>query len=491
MQPKLSLLTDDLIERILDEAYQLLLKPGVKVQNEEARKLLADAGALVDEETMVVHIPAQIAKAALQTVPKKFQLFDYDGNPTVEYGGDTVQFDPGSSGISVLDPDTLEQKTAESADLIRLLKVAEQLPQYDAQSTAVVCHDVPKEIHDLYRLYLVLLYSKKAIVTGAFTNKTVQHMIDMLAIMSGGADKLREKPRAVFDVCPSPPLIWSNFGSGNLMALARAGVPAEIVSMPLAGAAAPVTLIGAVTQHAAECLAGITIHQLAQAGSPIVWGGAPAIFDMRKGGTPMGAVETAMIDSSYAQVGKSLGMPTHAYMGATDSKRLDMQAGLESGITAMIGALSGINMISGSGMLDFLLCHSAEKLVIDAEGVAMAQRMLQGMKIHTETLATGFYEGVNFKGGDFLKQKITMQLFQKEQNMPSAVIDRNSMRGWKEGGSLDTFDRAKVRVNQLLASYRRPELDPVLEGRLHAFVLELARQAGIESLPVIEDFQPA
>jgi trimethylamine--corrinoid protein Co-methyltransferase len=491
MQPKLSLLTEDLIERIVDEAYQLLLKPGIKVQNEEARKLLADAGAQVDEETMVVRIPAQIAKAALNTVPHTFTLYDYDGNPAVEYGGDAVQFDPGSSGISVLDPDTLEQKTAETADLIRLLKVAEQIPQYAAQSTAVVCHDVPKEIHDLYRLYLVLLHSKKPIVTGAFSNKTVQFMIDMLAIMSGGMDKLREKPRAVFDVCPSPPLIWSNFGSGNLMVLARMGVPAEIVSMPLAGAAAPVTLLGAVTQHAAECISGITIHQLAHAGSPIVWGGAPAIFDMRKGGTPMGAVETAMIDSSYAQVGKYLGVPTHAYMGATDSKRLDMQAGIESGVTAMIGALSGINMISGSGMLDFLLCHSAEKLVIDAEGVAMAQRMLEGMKIHTETLATGFFEGVNFKGGDFLKQKITMKLFQKEQHMPSAIIDRDSIRGWKASGSLDTFDRAKVRVKELLASYKRPELDPTQESQLHAFVLDLSKQAGVESLPVIEGFEPA
>jgi len=491
MQPRLSLLTQDLIERIVDEAYQLLLKPGIKVQNEEARKLLADAGAQVDEETMVVRIPAQIAKAALNTVPHTFTLYDYDGNPAVEYGGDAVQFDPGSSGISVLDPDTLEQKTAETADLIRLLKVAEQIPQYAAQSTAVVCHDVPKEIHDLYRLYLVLLHSKKPIVTGAFSNKTVQFMIDMLAIMSGGLDKLREKPRAVFDVCPSPPLIWSNFGSGNLMVLARMGVPAEIVSMPLAGAAAPVTLLGAVTQHAAECLAGITIHQLAKPGSPIVWGGAPAIFDMRKGGTPMGAVETAMIDSSYAQVGKYLGVPTHAYMGATDSKRLDMQAGIESGVTAMIGALSGINMISGSGMLDFLLCHSAEKLVIDAEGVAMAQRMLEGMKIHTETLATGFYEGVNFKGGDFLKQRITMQLFQKEQHMPTEIIDRDSIRGWKAGGSLDTFDRAKVRVKQLLASYKRPELDSAQVSQLHAFVLDLSKQAGVETLPVIEDYEPA
>jgi len=486
MQPKLTLLTDELILRIIDEAYQLLLKPGVKVQNAEARKLLAEAGAQVDEETFVVRIPEQIAKAALSTVPRKFHLYDYDGDPKVEYGGDTVQYDPGSSGIAIFEPETFEHKTTETQDLIKLLKVAEQLSQYDAQSTAVVCHDVPKDLHDLYRLYLVMLYSKKPIVTGAFTNNTVHHMINMLAIFAGGHDKLREKPRAVFDVCPSPPLIWSNFGSGNLMTLARAGVPAEIVSMPLAGAAAPVTLLGAVTQHAAECLSGITIHQLAGAGSPIVWGGAPSTFDMRKGGTPFGSVETGMIDCSYAQVGKFLGVPTHAYLGATESKTLDMQAGLESGMGAMIGALSGINMISGSGMLDSLLCQSPEKLVIDAEGIAMAKRMLQGMKIHTETLATGFYEGVNFKGGDFLKQRITMQLFQKEQHMPSKVIDRDSMRGWKESGSMDTFTRAQIRVKEILASYTKPELDPVKVAELHAFVLGLAKQAGMDVLPAHE-----
>ena len=55
-----------------------------------------------------------------------------------------------------------------------------------------------------YRLYLALLYSKKPIVTGAFTNKTVQEMIDMLAIFAGSAEAAREKPRAIFDVCPCP-----------------------------------------------------------------------------------------------------------------------------------------------------------------------------------------------------------------------------------------------------------------------------------------------
>ena len=490
MQPKLSLLTDDLIQRILDEAYQLLLKPGIKVNNEEARELLAAAGAQVDLETNVVKIPQQIVRKALETVPREFYLYDYDGNPVVKYGGDAVHFDPGSSGIAMLNPETLEHDTTETPHLIKLLKVAEQLMQYDAQSTAVVCHDVSQEIQDSYRLYLALLYSKKPIVTGAFTNKTVTEMIDMLAILAGGPAAAREKPRAIFDVCPAPPLIWSNFASGNLIALARASVPAEIVSVPLSGAAAPVTMLGTVTQHTAECLAGITIHQLAKAGSPIVWGGAACIFDMKKGATPMGAVETAMLDCSYAQVAKSLNMPTHAYLGATDSKLVDAQAGLESGITAMIGALSGINMISGSGMLDFLSCHSAEKLVIDAEGIAMAKRMIEGVKLHTETLATGFYDDkINFKGGDFLKQRITMQLFRKEQHLPSNVIDRDSMRDWKQAGSLDTYERAKLMVNKLLESYTRPTLDEAKEKALHSFMLDLAKKAGMDELPA-HDLSP-
>ena len=84
---------------------------------------------------------------------------------------------------------------------------------------------------------------------------------------AGGSDALRQHPRAIFDVCPSPPLNWSEFASQNLVDLARAGVPAEIVSMPLAGATAPVTLAGSVVQHAAECISGITIHQLATARS--------------------------------------------------------------------------------------------------------------------------------------------------------------------------------------------------------------------------------
>ena len=482
MQPKLEILSPDLVNRVLDEAFQLLMEPGIKVQSPEAKELLLAAGAKPDADPLVVHVPESLARQALESVPHEFFLHNRAGEPVVRYGGDAVHFDPGSSGVHVLDPETLEHRSSYTADLVRVVKVAEMLPQYDAQSTAIVCNEVPKEVGDLYRLYLVLLYSAKPVVTGAFSTKTTQVMFDMLAIMTGGRQALAEKPLAVFDVCPTPPLIWSNFASQNLMDLARAGVPAEIVSMPLAGAGAPVTLAGSVVQHAAECISGMTIHQLARSGAPIVWGGAAAIFDMRQGTTPMGAVESAMIDAAYAQVGKSLGFPTHTYLGASDAKIVDAQAGLESGVSAMIGALAGINMISGAGMLDFLACISPEKLVVDAEAVSMAKRMVAGIQVQTETLATAFFEGINFKA-DFLKQKATRQLFAKEQYLPSPVIDRGSIRAWQQGGSLDTFARARVRTEKLLSEYQQPPMPAGQERELRGMVEGLARQAGMDHLP--------
>jgi trimethylamine--corrinoid protein Co-methyltransferase len=480
LQPKLELLTYDLVARVFDEAFQLMQQPGIKVQSTEARDLLIEAGATSEGE--VVHIPEKIVRRALDTVPAEFFLYDRNGTPRVHYGGNSVHFDPGSSGVHILDPETLEHRPSQTADLVRLVKVAEMLPQYEAQSTAVVCNEVPKAIGDFYRLYIVLLYSQKPIVTGSFSLQTLDTMIEMLAIFAGDRQALAEKPQAVFDVCPSPPLIWSDFGAGNLIELARARVPAELISMPLAGAAAPVTLLGSIVQHAAESLSGLSIHQLANPGAPIVWGGAPAIFDMRHGTTPMGAIETAMIDAGYAQIGKSLNLPTHAYLGASDAKIVDAQAGLESGMTALVGALAGINMISGAGMLDFLACQSPEKLVVDAEGIAMAQRLLAGIEVRTETLATGLFEGINFNG-DFLKQKITRELFSKEQNLPSAVIDRESNRGWQAAGSLDTFARAKNRTRELLAAYHRPNYPLEQERELQILVANLASKAGMDNLP--------
>ena len=203
-RPPLDLLEPAGVERILDEAFAVLGDPGVRVDDAETRTLLAGVGAEIREG--VARIPESVVRAALATVPRTFTLHARDGSPAVRYGAGEVAFDPGSCGVAVLDPETGEHRPSTAADLARLVAVAERLPVYAAQSTAVVCSDVPAELGDRYRLLIVLLGSDKPVVTGAFTADGLGPMLELLAIDAGGTDALRRRPRAAFDVCPSPPL---------------------------------------------------------------------------------------------------------------------------------------------------------------------------------------------------------------------------------------------------------------------------------------------
>jgi trimethylamine--corrinoid protein Co-methyltransferase len=481
-KPRLELFDKETIQRILAEAHELLWGPGVRIHSDEALRLVADAGATVDFDSRVANIPPKLVDQALETVPSSFYLYDSEGSPVVHYGDDDVQFDPGSAAIEFLDYGAIQSRKPVTADFVAYIKLAEMLPDLDAVSTALVCSDVPESMADLYRLYLVLRYARKPVITGAFAVETWSIMRDLLVAVVGSEEALAAKPIAVFDVCPSPPLLWSEITCQNMIDCARAGIPAQLVSMPLAGATGPATLVGSVVQHAAECLSGITIHQLARAGSPIVWGGSPAAFDMRTGTPPMGAIETMMIDCAYVQVGKHLGLPTHAYMGMSDAKIVDAQVGFESGIGNVMAALARVNMVSGAGMLDFESCFSLEKLVIDNELIGMARRLVRGIDTSEDPLATAIMRQVGH-AGNFLATQHTRRWFKQELFIPSPVIDRDYRQVWETKGAKDIVQRAHERVEQLVAAYEPKPLSKEAETELTDIALRAAKERGMEKLP--------
>lgn len=170
---------------------------------------------------------------------------------------------------------------------------------------------------------------------------------------------------------------------------AHAGIPVMTIPMPLPGANAPITLAGTLTEHTAESLSGIVVTQLLNPGTPVLYGGGAILLDMRHGISCIGAIETHLLGVGYNQIGKTLGLPTASNIGKSDSKRVDSQSGLESGIGIMLAALSRINLIRGPGMLAFANCQSLEKLVIDNNICGMALRFLKGIKCNEEKSSPG------------------------------------------------------------------------------------------------------
>ena len=480
MRPRLKFLDEDLIERILNEALDILGTLGVEIQNENAVALLADHGAEVDRGR--VTLPESLVRDAVTKAPSGFALYDVLGNQTHDLSGDNVHFTPGSSGITVLDSETGEMRTPVTDDFVRLAKLTSRLDYIEAQSTAFICQDVPEDVQDSYRLFLCLLYGEKPVVTGAFTIESYRLMRDLQLAVRGSAEELKAKPLTIFSCCPTAPLKWSEVTSQNLLDCAAESIPVEYISMPLVGFMGPVTLVGSLIQHTAETLTGVVMSQLANPGCPVLYGGSPAAFDIRYETTPMGAVETQMMDCAYTEIGKHLGIPTQAYIGLSDAKALDAQAGLESSMGATLAALAGVNSVSGPGMLDFESCISLEKLVVDNEICGFTQRMIRGIEPREDFPSRPIFEEM-LKEGHLLIADHTRKHLHSEHYFPGPVIERANLSRWRAAGRTTLGERAHHEVVRHLEAYEPSRLPGDVKGELIELMSAEAHRHGLDELP--------
>jgi trimethylamine--corrinoid protein Co-methyltransferase len=482
MRPVVRFLSDELIERIIDEARDVLRKLGLEVHNDSVISMLADHGAKVDAEKGRILLTDEIVDKALAVAPKSFQLFDVLGRQTHDFSGYNVHFTPGSAAINVLDHETERIRPPTSADYVQYTKLVSRLDHLASQSTAFIPADVHQNISDSYRLFLSLMCCEKPVVTGAFTIEAFEVMKDLQLAIRGTNQALRAKPLAVFSCCPTAPLKWSAVTSQNVVDCAKYFIPVEYISMPLSGFMAPITLVGTLVQHTAETLSGLIISQLASPGTPVLYGGSPAMFDIRYETTPMGAIETMMIDCAYNEIGKFLGLPTQAYIALSDAKQLDAQAGVESSMGATLAALSGINSISGPGMLDFESCVSLEKLVLDNEICGMTLHMLKGIEPKEDFPALPHFEEL-LKEQHLLIAEHTRHYLKEETCFPAPVIDRANRSRWAEEGSKTLRERAHAEVERLIAEYEPSKLpDDAKKEMTHRMEKE-ARRHGMDRLP--------
>ena len=493
-------------EGLVGEACRVLEQVGVEVESAEGRELLRAAGAVEQDGRLL--IPESAVRAALGTAPHGFSLHDRGGTAVADLSGTRVHFNPGSAALNLLEYEPpvggsgAQPRSGESprgpgagiqsrrsparrpavvSDLVRLARLVDGLPHYACQSTALTASDVPDALADRYRLHVALRHGRKPVVTGTFRKDGFAPMQAMLVAVRGSEAELRARPLAVFDCCPTSPLRWSDLTTQALIDAARAGVPATLVAVPMAGATAPATLREALVQHCAENLSGLVLHQQAAPGAPVIYGGAPAVFDMRRGTAVMSAVESLMIDVGGAQLGRHLGLPTHAYMGLSDAKLPDYQAGMETAFGAALAALAGVNLVSGPGLLDYLLTQSLEKLLLDHEACGQALRLTRGLERREGDGLELFAELARAR--QVLGHPHTRRHWRAELGVPSPLIDRESWGDWQAAGFRDAAARAQADVERRLAL---PPAEPLADDVVRELDAILAAEAARHGLRLPE-----
>jgi trimethylamine--corrinoid protein Co-methyltransferase len=229
----------------------------------------------------------------------------------------------------------------------------------------------------------------------------------------------------------------------------------------------------------AEFLSGAVISQLAVPGAPLVYGGSPSAFDMRHCTARLGAVEAVMAACAFAEMGKRYGVPTHGYLGLSDSKAVDAQSSYESGMGILLAAMARVNVVSGPGMQASENCQSLEKLVIDDELCGAAYRLIEGITVDEDTLAADVISKVG-PGGHFLAERHTRDHHMKERHMPGGVIDRLSPDAWTKAGMKDATQRAREIADKTLRDHAPKPLPSESEERLETVFKAILKRHGIK-----------
>lgn len=485
MKPSVQFLPDHLLPEIVAEAKRILAEVGFEIRGPKMRKRLLDAGLHTDANGRVL-FPPDVVDHAIASTPREFTLFDRDGRPHAVLGGDRVHFVPGSSGLSVLDHRTGETRLAGTKDFVEYVRLCDGLEHIDYLATAFSTNDdIDPSVADAWRLYLTLTQSRKPVVSGAFTEHGVDRMVEMMQLFRSDRKDLLARPMSIFTITATGNFRYSEDSCQNLMDCVEAGIPVEIVPVTIMGLIAPVSVVGATVFHVADVLAGLVMAQIVRPGAAVLFGGAPAAFHMRNATSPMMAVESLRLDLAYVAVAKYLQLPTQAYLGFSESKLLDAQAGAETYASALLAALAGVNSVSGPGMLDYLLVFSLEKLVFDNEMCGQARHFVRPVHI-LEDLPTVELARQQLRDEHLLTSPHTLAHWQAEMYLPGMVIDRINRDMWAKAGSWDLPRRARDEVDRRLGAYEPVNTDPRTVSELEKIIL-----SGMDTKQLLPPVPPA
>jgi trimethylamine---corrinoid protein Co-methyltransferase len=463
---KIEVLEKDEIELIHNKTLELLEKLGVKVESEEARKLLKNSGAIVNERTQNVKFPADLVLEQLKKVPDHFTLWGTDKSFNFEVNTKTVNFATVGTPVKIYDPTKKKGiRKTKLADTINQIRIVDSSKNIMCSHVDVWPNDVPYlELH-YHAIKAWATHSKKPYGLGCLGRVASQDMMDLTSTIVGGHEELVRFPRLIGFFNPVSPLILNKLQLNGLFIFAKNKQPTIIAPAASAGSTAPVTLAGLLIQSNMETLSSITLTQLINPGCPVFYSTMNAPMDPPTGNVAWGSIETGLITIGAAQMGRFYNIPSRGPGLVTESKCFDIQNGFERLMTLFCSANAGINYITCAGTYESSLAEALELLVIDDELIDIVKRGFNGIRVDDESIAVDQISRVATEGKNYLMLKHTVKNTRKELFVPK-LVDRDRRGIWQRNGAKDIITRAREKVDEILKTQKGLGISQEIEGKL-------------------------
>ena len=469
------ILSDAEIQTIHDASLTVLKKTGIMIHHDEILKLVGQAGATVDKDGKIAHLPEQLVMDSIAKAKKQYILYGRDLQCTARFGyGDLVLMSsPGQYGW--IDSQTDRLRSATIQDTRDAICLGDALPNIDIVGSMAQ----PEEISEAYReVFLTAELVKgtcKPTRTWVFNRRTARYVLEIYRTIAGGEAALREHPMTEAFLEPISPLQLPRDGLDAMIEFIRSGQPVSVGPMAMVSGTAPAALAGTLAQENAEILATVVVSQLLEPGTPVTYGGIPHIMDPATGICSFGSPEQMLMATACVQMGRFYGFPVYINVGLTDAKVPDVQAGIEKGSSMMLGALAGADTFGHAGICGTDHGASLLWLAIDDELMAYVKRVVRGFNVNEETLATEVINNVG-PAGSFLAEEHTVKHFRDQLWLPGKTWTRQMWDEWEKEGRTSMPDRILKKVEHTIAKHKPKPLDEGLAKEIDNIVESAKKQ---------------
>ena len=461
-------LSDIDVQKIHTAALDALEKIGLADAPPSGVEILTGVGAILGDDGRI-RFPRSLVEDMLAKARREVTLYSRDGKNDLLLSDHRVHYGTAGAAVHIVDVHGNNYRECTVQDLHDAACIADKLDNIHFLQRPMICRDIADNYEmDLNSIYACTSGTTKHVGVSFTEPGFVAGAFEMLYEIAGGEANYRERPFVSNSNCfVVPPMKFATESCEVMEACVRGGMPVLLLSAGMAGATAPSTIAGAITQATAECLAGLVYVNAIVPGHPAIFGTWPFGLDLRTGAMSVGSGEQALLTAGCAQMHKFYGVPGGAAAGASDSKMPDMQAGWEQMCSNVMAGLSGLNMVyESAGMHASLLGFCHESLILGDDIIGQALRCVRGIEVNDETLALDQMEQVCMGGpGHYLGTDQTLSRMQSDFVYPT-LGDRTSPKEWAELDKPNLLVNATKRKEAILSERSNARFEPELDEKL-------------------------
>lgn len=465
-------LSDSQLETLHHATLEILERTGIRILDDRAIEIFKKGDCDVEDGNRV-HIPSWRVEWALNLTPKHMILYDQNGEPAIRLWGKRTYFGPGSDLLQIIDHRDDVCREAVQQDINEFMLLLDALPNYDFVMSGFIPKDVPVEKVEVLQMLAMLEYTNKPVIFVTTNMENTILDVEMAEAAAGGADELRKRPFAACYINITHPLKHNKDSLQKLIYLSEKRIPfvyrPSIVTRGLTG---PVTQAGFLVCNNASTLAGVVLAQLTREGAPFIRCCCPGgTFDMK---TMVGLHTGAEIRGFNEELSQYYKMPSFGLGGSTASKVVDQQAALEAAFNLITCVQAGGGLLHDVGYMGSSTMGSFVQTVICDEMISWVAHYMKGLDISDEQLALDVIHELGSRPlddpsfGKFIETEHTLHHF-REDYYPE-LFDQRHYDAWVAAGSTTLKDRAKAKIEKILAEHQPPPIDSAVRKKLQEVV---------------------